>query len=121
MKYNRNIAARKDVTDQLTTNKEKQLSGEPFDVLLTHESARDAVWEGSGSEEIGALLSLARPAFHFFGHYSGKGRRIEGDFGATQVYLLAGMELGERGGGLRRTTNRVCRKKPSDSLMACHQ
>ncbi len=70
-----------------------QLSGERFDVLLTHESSRDAIFQDSGSEEISALVGMVQPAFHFFGHYSGTGRRIEGDFGATQVYHMAGMEL----------------------------
>jgi hypothetical protein len=74
-----------------------QLSGEPFDVLLTHESARDAVWEGSGSEEITALLSLARPAFHFFGHYSGKGRRMGG-----RLRCNPGLSHGRHGTGRTR-------------------
>jgi hypothetical protein len=76
-----------------------QLSGIKFDVLLTHESARDVIFTKSGSEEVSALVGLAQPAFHFFGHYSGAGRRIEGDFGATQVYHMAGMELRDKVGG----------------------
>src|SRR5262249_35635433 len=47
------------------------LSAAAFDVLLTHESPRDAVLAGSGSEEIGSIIRGARPAFAFFGHYHG--------------------------------------------------
>src|SRR5262249_8136254 len=43
------------------------LSSARFDVLLTHESPRDAILDGSGSEEIGAVIRGARPAFAFFG------------------------------------------------------
>jgi hypothetical protein len=75
-----------------------QLAGVAFDVLLAHESPRDAMFGGSGSEEIDALLGLARPAFLFFGHYKGTGRRVEGDWGATQVHHLSGLELRGSGG-----------------------
>lgn len=40
-----------------------------FDVLLTHDSARDQVFPGSGIDEIGLLVDLYRPSYHFFGHY----------------------------------------------------
>jgi hypothetical protein len=76
-----------------------QLSGVRFDVLLTHESGRDVIFQNSGSEEISALVEMVQPALHFFGHYSGTGRRIEGDFGASQIYHMAGMELRGRNGG----------------------
>src|SRR5205823_1163721 len=56
------------------------LSGARFDVLLMHESPRDAILAGSGSEEIGAVIGCTRPAFAFFGHYHGTGRRVEGSF-----------------------------------------
>jgi hypothetical protein len=69
------------------------LCGEPFDVLLTHESPRDAMLLDSGSEAISAVLALARPAFAFFGHYHGKGRMDECDFGRTRPFHLAGLEL----------------------------
>jgi hypothetical protein len=72
------------------------LSCAAFDVLLTHESPRDAVLTDSGSEEIGAVIRYARPAFAFFGHYHGTGRRVEGDFGATRVYHLSHLELRSR-------------------------
>lgn len=70
----------------------------PFDVLLTHDSPRDAVLMGSGSEEIGDVIRSAKPAFAFFGHYGGKAQQIEDDFGATQVYHLSGLTLREKGG-----------------------
>jgi hypothetical protein len=69
------------------------LIGSEFDVLLTHESPRDAVLADSGSEEIDLLIARRRPRFAFFGHYGGRGGRIEGDFGATQVYHLCGFEM----------------------------
>ena len=72
------------------------LSSARFDVLLTHESPRDAVLADSGSEEIGEILRGARPAFAFFGHYHRTGRRVEGDFGDTRVYHLGHLELDSR-------------------------
>jgi hypothetical protein len=72
------------------------LSGARFDVLLTHESPRDAILAGSGSEEIGSVIRSARPAFAFFGHYHCTGRRVEGDFGGTRVYHLSHLELDSR-------------------------
>jgi Calcineurin-like phosphoesterase len=72
------------------------LSGARLDVLLTHESPRDAILAESGSEEIGAILRGARPAFAFFGHYHRTGRQVEGDFGGTRVYHLSHLELDSR-------------------------
>jgi hypothetical protein len=72
------------------------LSGACYDVLLTHESPRDAILDGHGSEVIGSVLRSARPAFAFFGHYHSTGCRIEGDFGATRVYHLSHLELDSR-------------------------
>ncbi|HKI33303.1 MAG TPA: metallophosphoesterase family protein [Gemmataceae bacterium] len=72
------------------------LSCANFDVLLAHESPRDAILADSGSEEIGAVIHCARPAFAFFGHYHGTGRRVEGDFGGTRVYHLSHLELRSR-------------------------
>ena len=72
------------------------LSGATFDVLLTHESPRDAVLAGHGSEEIGSVIRSARPAFAFFGHYHSTGRRVEGDFAPTRVYHLSHLELDSR-------------------------
>ncbi len=73
------------------------LATRSFDILLTHESPRDAVMNGSGSEGIGLLIESARPAFAFFGHYGGRGGRVEGDFGDTRVYHLRGFELRREG------------------------
>jgi hypothetical protein len=72
------------------------LSCAAFDVLLAHDSPRDAIRAGSGSEDIGAVIRCARPAFAFFGHYHGTGRQVEGDFGGTRVYHLSGLELRSR-------------------------
>jgi hypothetical protein len=67
-----------------------------FDVLLAHESPRDAILDSSGSEDIGAVIHLAQPAFAFFGHYHGTGRQVDGDFGATRVYHVSHLELRSR-------------------------
>lgn len=72
------------------------LSGARFDVLLAHESPRDAILAGHGSEAIGSVIRGARPAFAFFGHYHSTGRRVEGDFGGTRVYHLSHLELRSR-------------------------
>jgi hypothetical protein len=72
------------------------LSCASFDVLLMHESPRDVILAGSGSEDIGSIIRCARPAFAFFGHYHGTGRQVEGDFGATRVYHLSHLELRSR-------------------------
>jgi hypothetical protein len=72
------------------------LSGVRFDVLLAHESPRDAILSGHGSEAIGSVLRSARPAFAFFGHYHRTGRQVEGDFGGTRVYHLSHLELDSR-------------------------
>jgi hypothetical protein len=73
------------------------LSCAEFDVLLMHESPRDAIFPDSGSEDIGAVIRCAHPAFAFFGHYHGTGRQVEGDFGGTRVYHMSGLELRHRG------------------------
>jgi hypothetical protein len=73
-----------------------RLSCASFDVLLTHESPRDAILGGSGSEEIGWVVKNARPKFAFFGHYHPTGGPVDGDFGATRVYHLSHLELRSR-------------------------
>jgi hypothetical protein len=72
------------------------LSCASFDVLLSHESPRDAVIADNGSEDIGAVIRCARPAFAFFGHYHSTGNRVDGDFGNTSVYHLSHLELRSR-------------------------
>jgi calcineurin-like phosphoesterase family protein len=72
------------------------LGGARFDVLLAHESPPDAVHADSGSDDVGSIIRSARPAFAFFGHYHGTGRRVEGDFGGTRVYHLSHLELDSR-------------------------
>jgi hypothetical protein len=72
------------------------LSCARFDVLLSHESPRDAVLVDHGSEEIGTIIRSARPTFAFFGHYHRTGRKVEGDFGSTRVYHLSHLELDSR-------------------------
>lgn len=70
-----------------------QLTGLGFDVLLTHESPRDAVFAGSGSEEINLVLHLAQPAFAFFGHYGNRRAELNVTCERTQVYHIGDMEL----------------------------
>ncbi len=74
-----------------------RLACSTFDILLTHDSPLDAIIPNGGSQEILDIIQAARPAFAFFGHYKGRGRQIEGDFGRTRVYHLAGLELRECG------------------------
>jgi hypothetical protein len=80
------------------------LAGSEFHVLLTHESPRDAILAGSGSEGIGLVIELARPAFAFFGHYGGGGGRIEGEFASTQVFHLCGFEMRREGACAEKTS-----------------
>jgi hypothetical protein len=75
-----------------------QLRARAFDVLLSHDSPRDAVFEESGSEAISTVLDTARPPFAFFGHYHGEAQRREGPWPATEVYHLVGLEFRGRGG-----------------------
>jgi hypothetical protein len=82
----------------LTARSADRLGAEPVDVLLTHDAPLGAKRDGYGSGLISSVIQLARPQFAFFGHYNGKGTRIEGDFGATEVYHLGGFELGGRNG-----------------------
>ncbi len=44
------------------------LGKKPFDVLLTHDAARDAVTPGYGMREIRLVLDAYRPRYHFYGH-----------------------------------------------------
>jgi hypothetical protein len=71
----------------------RTLEHSSLDVLLTHDSPAGAVLGGAGSEAIQAIIRNAQPQFAFFGHYRGNGRELEGDFGRTRVYHMAGMEL----------------------------
>ncbi|HYT91256.1 MAG TPA: metallophosphoesterase family protein, partial [Gemmataceae bacterium] len=75
-----------------------RLSYTPHDVLLTHDSPRDAVRPDSGSEEISRVIRTAQPAFAFFGHYGGMTWPVAGDFGATQVFHLGDLRLQRDGG-----------------------
>jgi Icc-related predicted phosphoesterase len=74
-----------------------RLACSSFDVLLTHDSPLDAIIPNAGSQEILDIIQSAQPTFAFFGHHKGRGHQIEGDFGATRVYHLAGMELRQSG------------------------
>lgn len=67
-----------------------------FDILLTHDRPANQESAGLGSEEIAQIIRNAQPSFAFFGHYRGAGRQVLGEFGRTQVYHLAGMELRRR-------------------------
>jgi hypothetical protein len=84
--------------DRIKPHSALKLACAAFDVLLTHDSPRDAMFQGSGSDDITTVIRLARPAFAFFGHYHCPGRLDECDFGATQVFHLDGFELRGRGG-----------------------
>jgi hypothetical protein len=76
----------------------RELALRPMDVLLTHESPRDAMILDAGSEHISFVIEYAKPAFAFFGHYHGEGRLDECDLGPTRPYHLAGLEFRGKGG-----------------------
>jgi hypothetical protein len=82
---------------KINTRRARDLAVRPMDVLLTHESPRDAFFVDSGSLAVNTILYGARPAFHFFGHYHGEGRMEECDFGRTQVLHMVGLEFRARG------------------------
>ncbi len=88
--------AREKIPRRISRRSTTELSNAHFDVLLAHESPRDAILADNGSEELGTVIRCARPAFAFFGHYHSTGRRVEGDFGATRVYHLSHLELRSR-------------------------
>jgi hypothetical protein len=70
-----------------------KLSYASFDVLLTHESPRDAMIPGAGSEEIDMILHCAEPSFAFFGHYHCEYRLEAAAFSPSQLYHLHGLEM----------------------------
>ncbi|MBS0206289.1 MAG: metallophosphatase family protein [Planctomycetes bacterium] len=76
---------------------ERLQSGQRFDVLLTHESPRDAIWLDSGSLEIADVIAQVQPQLAFFGHYHTPGRLADCDFGRTRVYWMTGLELQQDG------------------------
>jgi hypothetical protein len=78
---------------RIRTRSATELAAANFDVLLMHESPRDAMLPGSGSSDIDAILQLARPAFAFFGHYHGRPLFGPDDYAPTQIYHLHGLEF----------------------------
>jgi hypothetical protein len=82
---------------QIDLTAANRLCGETFDVLLMHESPRDAIWFDSGSEEISQIIQAAQPQVAFFGHYHEPGRLAECNFGRTQVFWMSGLEFHGRG------------------------
>ncbi len=93
-KVRRNVTA----LMRLEPRRARDLACREMDVLLTHESPRDAMILDAGSEAISLVIATARPAFAFFGHYHCEGRLDECDFGPTQAYHLAGLEFRGKGG-----------------------
>ncbi|MGL6076075.1 MAG: metallophosphoesterase [Fimbriiglobus sp.] len=69
-----------------------KLSAERFDVLLTHDCHRDAMIPTAGSEYVQMLLELAKPRFHFFGHYKGPGHEVPSHT-TTRSYFMTGFEM----------------------------
>jgi len=71
-----------------------------FDVLLTHDAARNAVTPGYGMEEIRLILDAYRPQHHFYGH-TGQPftRRLDAN-GTTLSCKIADLhwDMGMRGG-----------------------
>ena len=81
----------------------RQVAGEPFDILLTHDGCRGLIRPGLGMQEIGMILERHTPAYHFFGH-TGRPfeRRIDAN-GSTISVKLSDFEWEEtdRGGRLK--------------------
>lgn len=82
---------------QIDPTAANRLCREAFDVLLMHESPRDAIWFDSGSTEITEIINAAQPQLAFFGHYHEPGRLAECDFGRTQVFWMSGLEFHHQG------------------------
>lgn len=59
------------------------------DILLTHDSAKDAIFPGSGMAEIRLILDRCQPRYHFFGHYGGPCRQGIDANGTTYFCKLA--------------------------------
>jgi hypothetical protein len=70
------------------------------DILLTHDADRHQVFEGAGIEEIGLMIALHQPRYHFFGHYNGPLLHTTDANAVTQVYKLADLAWDRRDRGL---------------------
>jgi hypothetical protein len=66
-----------------------QLGGVTIDLLLTHDAARDEVFQGSGSTEISNILDRYQPCYHFFGHYGGGPSQQGAANGQTRSWRLS--------------------------------
>ena len=79
-----------------------RLGREPIDVLLTHDSARDAVTRGFGMAEIRDVLDGYRPIYHFYGHTEEPGYQRRDANGVTLAGKLSDLSWDhEHGGRLR--------------------
>jgi hypothetical protein len=74
-----------------------RLLKDDFDVLITHESPRDAIWFDSGSLEISEIIERRQPQLAFFGHYHTAGRLDQYLSRRTKLYWMPGMELQHHG------------------------
>jgi hypothetical protein len=97
---------------KLNPRRARDLAVRPHDVLLSHESARDAFFVDAGSLEISTLLRSAAPALHFFGHYHGAGRMDECDFPTTRLFHMVGLEFRGKNG---------CAEERSVGVLRWHQ
>lgn len=128
----RPAAARKDRPHYLQPYEQQrlaQLELSSIDVLLTHDGARDQIYVGSGSEEIGRVGERQQPVYHFFGHYGGPCQHERLGSTATLSYKLAdlhpeyqspmqAMQAGAMGilswhGREQHTMTISCQEKPS--------
>ncbi len=69
------------------------------DILLTHDSTKDAIIPGAGLEEIGLLLDRCQPSYHFFGHYGGPCLQGTDANGKTHFCKLADLAWNQRSRG----------------------
>lgn len=77
---------------------------EDFDILLTHDSAKDFVTQGFGMEEINIVLENFKPIYHFHGH-TGEDFNVK-YFGSTTVVKVSDLTKKKRKG--HRILNRRC-------------
>ena len=63
---------------------------EGFDILLTHDSAKDFVTKGFGAKEIRFVLEKFKPVYHFYGH-TGEEFNVK-HFGSTIVVKVSDLK-----------------------------
>jgi Calcineurin-like phosphoesterase len=91
--------ARRHIADEMriAPRVARRLAMQSFDILMSHDSPRDASVLETGSLAVTEILSLARPAFAFYGHYHGVERLAECDYAPSEVRHLCALDFYGRG------------------------